>query len=128
MYNGSPDRYDWKLVGKKEIYIPYNAYKLDDKSLKYKDIIQKGTDEVRLFRYELHRVWSVEARCARHEARVWPKRTFYLDEEPGRSPTRTRNDTAATSGASALPRDAVLRRDGCRSIGRPSGTTVERAS
>ena len=28
MMNGSPERYDWKLVGKKEMYIPYNAYKL----------------------------------------------------------------------------------------------------
>ncbi len=28
MFNGAPDRYDWKLVGKKEIYIPYNSYKL----------------------------------------------------------------------------------------------------
>ena len=61
MYNGSPDRYDWKLVGKKEIYIPYNAYKLDDKSLKYKDIIQKNVLKSDLFRYELHRVWVVEA-------------------------------------------------------------------
>ena len=24
-FNGAPDRYDWKLVGKKEIYVPYNC-------------------------------------------------------------------------------------------------------
>jgi hypothetical protein len=30
MFNGAPDRYDWKLVGKREIYVPYNAYKLQD--------------------------------------------------------------------------------------------------
>ncbi|MAE22790.1 MAG: outer membrane lipoprotein-sorting protein, partial [Pseudomonas sp.] len=42
MYNGAPDRYDWKLEGKKEIYIPYNAYKLDSPSLKYSDIIKAG--------------------------------------------------------------------------------------
>ena len=47
MYNGSPDRYDWKLVGKKELYIPYNAYRLDDKSLKYKDMVQKNVLQVR---------------------------------------------------------------------------------
>src|SRR4030088_2679595 len=23
MYNGSPERYDWKLLGKREIYVPY---------------------------------------------------------------------------------------------------------
>ncbi|MCK7581606.1 MAG: DUF1329 domain-containing protein [Chromatiales bacterium] len=46
-YNGAPDRYDWKLVGKREMYIPYNAYKLSDKTLKYKDIIRKNTLERR---------------------------------------------------------------------------------
>ena len=47
-WNGAPDRYDWKLVGKKEIYVPYNAYKLSDKKLKYKtDIIQQGHDQCR---------------------------------------------------------------------------------
>src|SRR5512137_1655151 len=43
-FNGAPDRYDWKLVGKKEMYVPYNAYKLSDKKLKYKeDIIRQNT-------------------------------------------------------------------------------------
>ena len=32
MFNGAPDKYDWKLVGKREIYVPYNAYKLQDPS------------------------------------------------------------------------------------------------
>jgi len=81
MYNGSPDRYDWKLVGKKEIYIPYNAYKLDDKSLKYKDIIQKNVLKSDLFRYELHRVWVVEATLRKGMKHVYAKRTFYLDED-----------------------------------------------
>ena len=35
MYNGSPERYDWKLVGKQEIYVPYNAYQLHSNKLKY---------------------------------------------------------------------------------------------
>ncbi len=81
MYNGSPDRYDWKLVGKKEIYIPYNAYKLDDKSLRYKDIIQKNHMKSDLFRYELHRVWVVEATLRKGMKHIYGKRTFYLDED-----------------------------------------------
>jgi hypothetical protein len=28
LFNGAMDRYDWKLVGKKEMYIPYNGYRL----------------------------------------------------------------------------------------------------
>lgn len=51
MYNGAPDRYDWKLEGKKEIYIPYNAYKLDSPSLKYSDIIKAGHINQDLTRY-----------------------------------------------------------------------------
>ena len=34
MFSGAPDRYDWKLVGKREMYIPYNSYKLDSPDLK----------------------------------------------------------------------------------------------
>ena len=40
MYNGAPNKYDWKLVGKKEMLMPYNNYKLADRTLKYKDILQ----------------------------------------------------------------------------------------
>lgn len=80
-WNGAPDRYDWKLIGKKEIYIPYNAYKLSDKSLKYKDIIRKNTPNSDLMRYELHRVWVVEGTLKKGSKHIYGKRTFYLDED-----------------------------------------------
>jgi hypothetical protein len=80
-YNGAPDRYDWKLVGKREIYIPYNTYRLSDKSLKYKEIITKNTINPDLVRYELHRVWVVEATLKPGQRHVYAKRTFYLDED-----------------------------------------------
>jgi hypothetical protein len=80
-YNGAPDRYDWKLVGKREVYVPYNVYKLSDKSLKYKDIIGKHTINAELVRYELHRVWVVEATLKPDARHVYARRTFYLDED-----------------------------------------------
>jgi hypothetical protein len=80
-YNGAPDRYDWKLLGKKEIYVPYNVYRLSDKSLKYKDIIGKGTINADLVRYELHRVWVVEGTLKPGARHVYGRRTFYLDED-----------------------------------------------
>jgi hypothetical protein len=81
-YNGAPDRYDWKLVGKKEIYVPYNSYKLSDKKLKYKeDMIRKNTPNADLLRYELHRVWEVEANLKAGSKHVYGKRVFYLDED-----------------------------------------------
>jgi hypothetical protein len=80
-YNGAPDRFDWKLLGKREVYVPYNAYKLSDKSVKYKDIIGKHTINANLVRYELHRVWVVEATLKPDQRHVYSKRTFYLDED-----------------------------------------------
>jgi hypothetical protein len=59
MYNGSPERYDWTLVGKKEILVPYNSYKLNSNTLKYSDILKKNHINPEHARYELHRVWVV---------------------------------------------------------------------
>jgi hypothetical protein len=81
MYNGAPDRYDWKLVGKKEHYIPYNSYKLHSDRVKISDIIQKGHVNPDLLRYELHRVWVVEANLREGTRHVYKKRVFYIDED-----------------------------------------------
>ncbi len=81
MYNGAPDRYDWKLIGKKELYIPYNAYKLVDKSLSYKDIVLKGHLNPEYLRYELHRVWVIEATLKDGQRHIYARRTFYVDED-----------------------------------------------
>ncbi|PIE40883.1 MAG: outer membrane lipoprotein-sorting protein [Gammaproteobacteria bacterium] len=81
LYNGSPDRYDWKLVGKKEIYIPYNSFKLDEKGVKYTDIIKPNHLNPELTRYELHRVWVVEATLKSGTRHIYNARTFYIDED-----------------------------------------------
>jgi len=81
MYNGAPNRYNWKLVGKKEVYIPYNAYKLIDQSAKYSDIVQKNHIDQDYTRYELHRVWQVEATLKEGSRHIYAKRTFYIDED-----------------------------------------------
>jgi hypothetical protein len=80
-YNGAPDRFEWQLTGKREMYIPYNTYKIGDKSLKYKDIVGKHTLNADLVRYELHRVWVVEGTLKPGQRHVYGKRTFYLDED-----------------------------------------------
>ena len=81
-WNGAPDRYDWKLVGKKEIYVPYNAFKLSNKALKYKeDMIRKNTPNADLLRYELHRVWEVEGTLKAGSKHIYGKRNFFLDED-----------------------------------------------
>src|SRR5690606_32309795 len=81
MFNGAPDRYNWKLVGKKELYIPYNSYKLVDDNLSYADIIKPGHINQDLTRYELHRVWVVEATLKEGQRHVYGKRVFFVDED-----------------------------------------------
>jgi hypothetical protein len=81
LYNGAPDRYNWKLIGKKEIYTPYNSYKLNSGDLKYDDIVKPGHINQDLARYELHRVWHVEATLKEGQRHLYGKRTFYIDED-----------------------------------------------
>ncbi|HZJ94656.1 MAG TPA: DUF1329 domain-containing protein [Thiopseudomonas sp.] len=81
MYNGAPDRYNWQLHGKKEIYIPYNSYELDSPNRKYDDIIKAGHINQDLTRYELHRVWHVTATLKDGERHIYAKRDFYIDED-----------------------------------------------
>jgi hypothetical protein len=80
-FNGAPDRYDWKLVGKKEMLVSYNNFKLASKVLKYTDIVRPGHINQDHVRYEMHRVWVVEATLKKDKRHVYGKRTFYIDED-----------------------------------------------
>lgn len=80
-YNGAPDRFDWKLLGKKEMYVPYNTYKIGEKKVKYAEILQRNHANPDLMRYELHRVWIVEATLKTGQKHSYGKRTFLLDED-----------------------------------------------
>lgn len=81
LYNGSPDRYNWELKGKRELYIPYNAYPLRRGDLKYDDIIKAGHMNPEYLRYEKHRVWVVDARLKKGARHIYARRTFYIDED-----------------------------------------------
>lgn len=81
VYNGSLDRYNWKLVGRKDMYIPYNGYMLSMPVLKYKDMLRPLHLNQSLSRYELHRVWVVEANLKDGVRHQFKKRVFYVDED-----------------------------------------------
>lgn len=81
MFNGAIDRYDWKLVGRKEFYVPYNANLLDSRGNTYKDILKPAHMNPDLLRFELHRVWVVEATLKPDLRHVYARRVFYLDED-----------------------------------------------
>ncbi len=81
MFNGAMDRFDWKLVGKREMYVPYNAYKAHSNTVKIKDMIRPGHLNPDVLRYELHRVWVVDAKLKAGKRHINSRRTMYIDED-----------------------------------------------
>ncbi|WP_178122540.1 DUF1329 domain-containing protein [Pseudomonas sp. R-28-1W-6] len=81
MFSGSPDRYDWKLEGKQEIYIPYNNNALASSDLTTEKLIKKGHLEPSYLRYEKHRVWKVVGTLKPGMRHIYAKRVFYIDED-----------------------------------------------
>ncbi|WP_221800923.1 DUF1329 domain-containing protein [Oceanobacter mangrovi] len=79
VFNGRTDRFDWKIVGKKEMYIPYNNNR----------VFQRPSEEILMdhhvnpedMRYEKHRVWVVEATVKQGMRHLAPKRRYYVDED-----------------------------------------------
>jgi Protein of unknown function (DUF1329) len=81
MFNGAMDRYDWKLVGKSEFYVPYNSYKVHAGGINFNDLVKPGHLNPNYMRYELHRVWVVEATLKAGKRHINKRRTFYFDED-----------------------------------------------
>jgi len=81
-WNGPTDRFTWELVGRKEVYIPYNAYKLHGvDATPDKVITEEGRINQEYSRYELHRVWEVKATLKEGTNHAYGHRTFFLDED-----------------------------------------------
>ncbi|NIA52453.1 DUF1329 domain-containing protein [Massilia sp. TW-1] len=80
MFSGKMDRFDFKLLGKKEMFIPYNSYKFN---FECKDEAQFTPKHVNpgCERWELHRVWVVEATLKPGFRHAYSKRTYYVDED-----------------------------------------------
>jgi hypothetical protein len=86
VFYGALDRYDFKLVGKKELIIPYNAYKARDPKVCPNSVLLKTKNfpNPECIRWELHRVWVVEGKLKPGKRHVYPTRTLYWDEDlPG---------------------------------------------
>ena len=81
MFNGSPNRYDWELKGKKEMYVAYNNYKLHSNTVTYGDILTPNHVNPDLTRWEKHRVWVVEASLKDEFRHIYQKRVFFIDED-----------------------------------------------
>jgi hypothetical protein len=83
IFNGSLEKYDWKLVGKKEMYIPYNDYRLHF-WVPWEQLMLPHYANPDHVRWELHRVWVVEATLKKGMRHIYPLRRLYIDEDSWR--------------------------------------------
>ena len=93
LFNGSPERYNWKNLGKKEIFIPANVYKLHGSNVKYADLLKPGHENPDFTRYELRRVWVLEATLKDGYRHLYGKRVLFLDEDTGQAAMSDYYDT-----------------------------------
>ncbi len=81
-FNGALDRFDYKLVGKRELYIPYHNYKFNDPQ--FGDLDDRLTQHhlnPDYLRWELHRVWVIEGNLAKGKRHAYKKRRWFFDED-----------------------------------------------
>jgi hypothetical protein len=76
---GPIDKHELKLLGKRELYLPYNNNRAA--LAKVADLVTPHTLNPNLVRWELHRVWEVEATLAPGKRHVAAKRKYYIDED-----------------------------------------------
>ncbi len=82
VFYGSQDRYNYKLIGKKELFMPYNTFQLHDEKLCPKEkVFTPNHMNPDCVRWELHRVWVVEATLKEGKRHLYPRRVFYWDED-----------------------------------------------
>jgi hypothetical protein len=82
MFNGGTDRYQWTIIGKRELFIPYHNYAISDPATTLAKLTETiGHPNPEALRYELHRVWVLEASLKPGNRHVYAKRRFYIDED-----------------------------------------------
>ena len=78
-FAGNPQKYDWKLIGKKEMIVPYNCNKI--RFTNVDDFVQPGFPNPDVLRWEKHRVWVVDATLHPGERNTTARRMCYFDED-----------------------------------------------
>lgn len=81
VFNGALDRYDWTLVGKREMLIPYNNQKMRYNRCDDPSAMDNGHLKPYTMRFEKHRVWVVDSHLKEGAKHLYPRRTFYIDED-----------------------------------------------
>jgi len=80
-FYGPTDRFDFKIVGKKEMLIPYNNFQIFSAACSFDKFFRKGLPNPDCVRWELHRVWVVEGTLKEGKRHIFSKRVLYMDED-----------------------------------------------
>lgn len=81
IFNGTTDRFTWKIEGIRELYIPYNNNELDNPQHKYDELLPLHHVNPNMMRYELHRCWVIVGELRPGKRHLYSKRRIYLDED-----------------------------------------------
>lgn len=79
LFNGLPERYKWRIIGKKELYIPYNNQQFSN--IGVEGLSKKYHIDLTNARFEMHRVWVVEGELKEGHRHIYGRRRLYLDED-----------------------------------------------
>ncbi|HEY3777659.1 MAG TPA: DUF1329 domain-containing protein [Rhizomicrobium sp.] len=79
LFFGGLDHYDFKLLGKREMFVPYNNNRLYTRPTA--EILGPNHANPGDLRYELHRVWVIEGTRKPGVHDVVARRRLYLDED-----------------------------------------------
>lgn len=80
-FNGAMDRFEWTIVGRQEMYVPFHSYRFDDPAVKQDQLLMIGHANPDYMRWELRRVWIVEANLREGFRHIYGKRRFYIEED-----------------------------------------------
>ncbi len=80
-FNGAMDRFNWTLLGKQELYVPFHNYQFDKPGLNYDELLTPYHANPDYLRYEKRRVWVVEANLREGSRHIYGKRRFYIEED-----------------------------------------------
>jgi hypothetical protein len=77
---GTLSRFDWKLIGKKEIIVPYNLNRMMQPKTDA-EVLGKNFINPDHMRWELHRVWVIENTLRQGQRHPAAKGRYYCDED-----------------------------------------------
>jgi Protein of unknown function (DUF1329) len=80
-YEGNPDRYDWTVVSQADYYLPNNSYRLASKGLADENVLAGNHLNRTYARYELQRVWVVDAILKYKDTHPYHRRRFYVQND-----------------------------------------------